>query len=274
MIASKLVNTLPSAVESIEREAWIDLYKAAPSSVKKALGLRSALLGDTPVLAGPGIPISEFNRAFVIDDATRPDLEGAVKFLRENAVPDFALQIAAKGETSDVRNWAVARGFSPHGNGWSKMARDLAATVPDSARHNEALELITDPDCGVYGETVVRSFGLPESTIEWFAALVRRPGWITVVAKLGGEAVGSAALYVRGEWAWFGIGGTVDSARRQGIQSTLIRERVNLARMLGVRYLTAETGRPEQPYGPHTSRDNLLRSGFTEIYCRSNYKTL
>jgi GNAT superfamily N-acetyltransferase len=77
---------------------------------------------------------------------------------------------------------------------------------------------------------------------------------------------------VKGQWAWFGIDGTLEHARRLGVQSTLIKARIRAARSQGARYLTAETGRPEQAYEKHTSRDNYLRNGFSEAYHRSNFK--
>ncbi|MGO6694938.1 GNAT family N-acetyltransferase [Rhizobium johnstonii] len=252
----------------------MDLYAAAPKSVKRAFELKCMVLGETPVLAGPGIPTSEFNRAFMIGDAARPDLHGIVQWLDAQASPEFALQIAARGETADVKAWAIARGFAPSGTGLSKLTRDLSTRANERSTITHSLDVITDPDAALYGDIVIKSFGLPEATSAWFASLVRRPNWRVFVAFLDGVAVGSGAMFLKNGWAWFGIDGTLEVARGMGVQSTLIRHRIGTARMLGVRFLTAETVRPFETDGSHVSRDNYLRNGFVELYYRSNYQRL
>lgn len=265
-------SSLPSTIERIEREAWMDLYAAASATTNERFKLRAALFGNVPALAGPGIPITEFNRAFMLDDGAGANLDEALRWLNSHASPEFALQIAANGMTRDLENRAVERGFSPSGHGWSKLVKNLALSDSEPDLEDTRFEVITNPESVVYGDLVVNSFGLPQEARTWFSALVGRPNWTVVVALLNGAPVGSGALFVKDQWAWFGIDGTLEDARRQGVQSTLIRARTRAARKLGAMYLTAETGRPEQAYEKHTSRDNFLRNGFTEAYHRSNYK--
>jgi GNAT superfamily N-acetyltransferase len=266
------LNILPSTIEEVERDAWIDLYAAAPIETSKRFGLQAALFGNVPALAGPEIPISEFNRAFMLDDSAVTDLDEAFRWLNCHASPEFALQIAADEMVRDLQNWAVERGFSPSGNGWSKLVRTISSNEDGAEADDERFEIITNPEASVYGDLVVNAFGLPQETRDWFSALVGRPGWTVLVVLMNGEPVGSGALFVKGQWGWFGIDGTLDHARRQGVQSMLIKARARLARSRGARYLTAETGRPEHAYEKHTSRENYLRNGFTEAYHRSNYK--
>lgn len=273
MQKQEAIDTLPSKIEWIEREAWIDMYSAASETINDTFKLRSTVIGETPVLAGPVIPISEFNRGFMLDDLAKPRLSDAVQWLRENAAPDFALQLAANDLTSELREWAERQNFAASGNGWSKLSKNIAFSGDGDLAQNDRLSFITDPDPAMYGTLVVTTMGLPEATKEWFSALVGRPHWTTIVALLDGEAIGSGALFVKDQWAWFGIDGTIESARRQGVQADLIQARVAAARKQGAHYLTAETGRPEKASGKHTSRDNYLRNGFSEAYHRLNFKT-
>jgi GNAT superfamily N-acetyltransferase len=265
-------NILPSTIEAVERDAWLDLYAAAPAETAERFRLQAAVFGNVPVLAGLEIAISEFNRAFMLDDTAVPYLDEAFRWLNRHAAPDFALQIAASDMVRDLQNWAVERGFSPSGNGWSKLVRPLSPEQSEEEMDDTRFEVIAIPDSKVYGDLVVNSFGLPQETASWFSALVGRPGWTVLAALLNGTPVGSGTLFINGQWAWFGIDGTLEHARRQGVQSTLIRARARIARSLGALYLTAETGRPEHAYQKQTSRENYLRNGFTEAYHRSNYK--
>lgn len=261
----------PATLEWIESEAWRDMFAAAPGAVVSALGLAASLVGEVAVLAGPGVPISELNRAFRLDDALAPQLERIVPWLSALAAPDFALQIPAVGAADELRRKAQAMGFKAAGNGWSKFLLDLSRPRLSPAPA-PAIKLHRDPDGAVYSDLVVRAFGLPDTSRAWFAALAGRADWTLFVAEIDGQPVGSGAAYIKGEWAWFGIGGTIEEARRQGVQSALIQARLQAAREAGVRYVTAETGRPETAEGHHTSRDNYLRSGFIEAYVRSNFK--
>lgn len=267
------LNSSPSSIEAIEREAWLDLFAAAPESVKAKFALRRDLLNGTPVL-GSNIPIFEFNRAFVLDDRRIAVASEAVDWLKKNAAPNFALQLVADGTTRELQSWALQRGFIPQLYGWSKLIKNLVFSGDGPELKSEALELITDPDPAVYGQLVVHSFGLPEETKDWFGALVGRPNWTVYVALLNGEPVGSSALFVKDRWAWLGIDGTLEKARRRGVQAAMIQARVKMARTLGAISLTAETGRPEKLSDKHTSRDNFLRNGFLEGYQRLNLSQL
>ncbi|GAA3103474.1 hypothetical protein GCM10010520_55720 [Rhizobium viscosum] len=263
---------LPSTVEWIEREAWLDLYDAAPMAVRKTFKLRSELFGTIPVLASPEIPIHEFNRSFMLDDTSQFEPFEAVRWLKANAAREFAFQLADNSMTSDLRAWATQQRFAPSGNGWSKLVKNLAFHGDGALPEPENLTFVLDPDPSRYGELVVGAFGLPRETGSWFAALVGRPNWTVMVAILDDEAVGSCALFTKDRWAWLGIDGTLEHARRRGVQTAMIQNRVRIARRMGALYLTAETGRPEKSGGKHTSRDNFRRNGFLEAYHRLNFQ--
>jgi GNAT superfamily N-acetyltransferase len=249
------------------------MYAAAPTTAITTFGLQSALFGNVSALAGPGLPISEFNRAFCLDEAVSPSLESISSWLSEQASPDFALQIAAVDSAEELRRNAVWLGFKASGNGWCKLVCDLAHPPSDSPAP-AGVTVRPDRDGGLYGDLVVRAFGLPEVSRDWFGALSGRAGWTLFVAEIEGKPVGSAALFIRSNWAWFGIDGTLEEAHRQGVQSALIQARLKAARAANVLYATAETDRPDTADGRHTSRDNYLRNGFVEAYVRSNFKRI
>ncbi|TXI00715.1 MAG: hypothetical protein E6Q76_18045, partial [Rhizobium sp.] len=185
------IDPRPSAIEWIEKEAWLDMYSAAPQMVAEAFYLRSTSIAETPALGGATIPISEFNRAFMMDDLAKPPIADVTEWLRANSAPDFAIQLAVVEETAELQAWARQNGFEPAGNGWSKLIRNVGLAGDKDFPKNERLTLNIDPDPELYGNIVVSSMGLPKQTGEWFSALVGRPNWYVAVALLGGEAVGS-----------------------------------------------------------------------------------
>lgn len=264
----------PATIEAIEKEAWLDLYAAAPAHVRGKMALASIEIGSAPAIACRGMAVTELNRSFGLEDAQAPDLASLTTWLEANADPAFALQIASDESTAATQSWAGTMGLTPTGNGWSKLVRrfDFSSEIRAGGSLPSGIEIVTDPEPAVYGRLVVKAFGFPEILADWFGALVGRPNWTTVVALLDGKPAGSGALFVKGNWAWFGVGGTLPEARRNGVQSALIDARTEIALAKGATHITAETGRPEQPDMKQTSRDNFLRRGFVEAYHRLNFK--
>lgn len=265
----------PAEIELIEREACLDLYAAAPAHVRGELGLASAEIGSVPVIACRGMAITELNRGFGLEDAGAPDLAGVTAWLEANADPAFALQIASDESTAAVQRWAGNMGFAPSGNGWSKLVRrlDVSDSVGAGGKPSN-IEITTDVDAETYGRLVVDAFGFPDILGDWFGALAGRPNWTTVVAMLDGKPAGSGAVFVKGNRAWFGVGGTLPETRLKGVQGAVIEARVEIAQAKGAVHLSAETGRPEQPDLKQSSRDNFRRRGFVEAYHRLNFKRL
>lgn len=257
-----------SLIESIEGEAWEDLFLAAPERVKERFQLKSSSFGGAQALASRGIPITEFNRGLGLSSASASTLTQLVEWLNHQAAPSYALQIPSSTQGYEALEWAKERGFRPSGSGWSKLVlrseniRALRPSCSVRAPHT------SEPD--LFGRIVVESFGLPEDTTEWFSALVGREDWMTMIAEVNGEPAGAAAMFVQGHGAWLGIDGTLPKYRRRGVQRALISSRLEAARRSGVLYCSAETGRPTYPDEKHTSRDNYIRCGFKEVYQRIN----
>jgi GNAT superfamily N-acetyltransferase len=262
----------PAAIESIEKKAWLDLYDAAPGHVRREMGLASTEIGSAAAIACRGMQITELNRSFGLEDAGAPDLAAISAWLDDNADPAFALQIASDESTAAIQRWAGNMGFSPSGNGWSKLVRHFDFSSDAAAASPSVIEIVTDVEPEIYGQLVVKAFSFPEILADWFGALAGRANWTTVVAMLDGRPAGSGALFVKDDRAWFGIGGTLPEARRNGVQGALIDARTQIALAKGAIRITAETGRPERAEMKHTSRDNFLRRGFVEAYHRLNFK--
>lgn len=264
----------PAGIDAIEADAWLDLFAAAPEHARREMGLASTRIGPAVALACRGMPITELNRSFGLADAGDGELAAITAWLDAHADPAYALQIASGPDAEALQRRAGDMGFSPSGNGWSKLVRhvDPPSLGPDRKGLPDGMEFVTDIEPAVYGDLVVSAFGFPRALADWFGALAGRPNWTTVVAMLDGRPAGSGAVFVKDEWAWLGVGATLPEARRRGVQGALIEARGEIARSKGAIHLTAETGRPEQAEMHHTSRDNLLRRGYVEAYHRLNLK--
>lgn len=264
------------AIERIERDAWLDLFAAAPSLAIEALSLSHKRVNGIGLLASSVVPITELNRAvaFGVDTtSSEREIDLAVEWLDENAADGWALQI--RPDAMDVRSKAALERaeLEPAGNGWAKFVRPT--TNPDGGSRISACKVIR-ADAGMaetYGRTSQGGFGLPETFAVWFSHLAGRPGWSCFLAIIEGVPVGAAAMFVRESEAWLGIDTVLQPYRTRGVHADLIAARVSQAVKQQVRTLTCETAKPQDDDADgYSSYRNYKKAGFELVYTRPNFK--
>jgi hypothetical protein len=261
--------------ERVERDAWLDLFAAAPDGCARNFGIRSRRLGDMGVLASREIAIVEFNRAMCVGiaaPATETELDAASAWLETNAAPGWALQVAPAAQTGAVQDWLRRRAMTASGTGWAKFERGTEP-VAQVQTSRVQVRLVNAESADTFGQVVQAGFGLPVATAKWFAALFGRPGWLLYLAYDAEIPIASGAAFVRHGVAWFGIDATLTDYRRRGAQTALINRRIGHGRAARLVGFTAETGQPSAGQeAAHTSYSNYIRAGFTPAYVRPNYK--
>jgi hypothetical protein len=262
-----------SQLESIERDAWLDMFAAAPVDFAKAVGLSSAQIGSAAVFAIRAVPLVQFNHAHALGlDAPLDEtaLDAVVQELRTRASPVWAVQVPDTPEFANARGWLAAQKFSAAG-GWAKFWRpsDPAPLATTTLEICEA-----GPDRAAdFGRMVQEGFGAPPPFAGWSAALVGRPGWRIYVAYDGATPVACGALFLKHGLGWLGLGATLPSHRGRGAQGAILAQRIADAITAGALGLVTETGRPPPgEEGKHPSYRNILRLGFEDVYLRLNYR--
>lgn len=264
------------AAELVERDAWLDMFAAAPRQAADALGLAFADRGGIGLLASRTVPITEFNRAMAIGveaPVSAEDLDASLAWLETHAAEGWAFQQSHATETEATGAWFTDHSMAPTGNGWAKL--HLLSTSSDDAHPTSGIidvRRANSTSATVYGEIVQTVFGFPASTVEWFAALVDRANWTTYLAYDGDVPVGSGAVFARNGAAWLGIGTVLSPFRRRGVQSALLARRIADARDQDIEIITTETGYPGANETAFPSYRNVRRAGFALAYVRPNYK--
>ena len=261
--------------ELVERDAWLDFFAAVPDDCAQTLGISSVRLGHVGLLASRELPMTEFNRAMclgMVAPATETELDEASAWLKTNAAPGWALQVAPAAHTRAVQDWLRRRAMTASGTGWAKFKRE-----PSPGAHVQAsrvqVRLVNADSADVFGQVVQAGFGLPVATAKWFMALFGRPGWRLYLAHDGQTSIASGAALAKHGVAWFGMDATLTDFRRRGAQSALINRRIEDGRANRLAGFTAETGQPAAGQeAAHTSYSNYKRAGFTAVYVRPNYK--
>jgi GNAT superfamily N-acetyltransferase len=264
------------AAEIVEREAWLDLFDAAPHVARVAFGLSSARIGGMGLLASRGIPITEFNRAMGVDTQVpiaEGDLLAATDWLDSHAAQGWAFQVAPDSQPRSNLSTVEPLGFSPSGSGWAKFVRRVTGPAPTQLPAGVEVHIADAATATSFGATVQSGFGVAPECAEWFAALVGRPGWCCFFATVGGKPAAAAAMFIGDGAAWSGMSTTLPDYRGRGLQSALIKARLNEAAARGVAWVTSETGQPSvEDEAGFSSYRNQKRGGFERAYIRLNLK--
>jgi len=257
-------------IEAVERDAWLDLYAAAPRALRDRLGISHRRADDGALLICRGVDHLQFNRLgyLRLDQPARAEtVDAAIAEFDAAGVKNWIVHVA-KGADA-LADICAARGLTPHPRTWAKFVRDNrpAPAVATSLSIGEA-----GADRALaFGATAAAGFGMPPVMGDWLAALPGRPHWRCFAAYDGDTPVGAGALYVDGGCGWLGIGATLASQRGRGAQSALLAVRINAAIAAGCALLTTETGIP-QAGDAAPSYGNIQRAGFAIAYPRPNLR--
>jgi GNAT superfamily N-acetyltransferase len=266
-----LTDELIAAHERIESKAEADWFHAASPAIVASTGLAVETIGSVGILLMAKVDVLMFNRAVGIglrEPATEALVDRIVARYRAAGVSRFLVPVSPAARPGTIPDWIEARGFRRH-NAWVKLHRD-AEPVPPVETAGLRLEEI-GPERGLaFGRVVQAGFSMMDLAAEWIALTVGRRGWRHYLALDGAAPVGAAAMYLDGDWGWFGFAATLEEARGRGAQSALIARRVADAHAAGCRWLSIETAE-DTPDRDAPSFRNVTRQGFRVAYVRPNW---
>jgi GNAT superfamily N-acetyltransferase len=261
------------AVARIERLFWRDIWDSIPAAIAAEHGVQRRDFGTVQASVVTDLPrVGMLNLIFGAADlaaVTSGDLGAAVEWARSLGVSPYVFVTPGLDGTEAAAAWLAANGFVP-GYGWMKFLRDPHPPRFAAPADVEVIE-ITDPEQQPFGMIAATGFGMPAWAAGFFAELPGRPGWRCYVAIVDGEAQACGAMLIDGGVAAFGIGATLEPARRRGCQLALLRRRIVDADGAGCRTLFVETGERVEDR-PGGSYRNILRAGFKQAYLCPNWR--
>lgn len=257
-------------LEGIERNAWADLIELMPARLAQEIGLQSEEIHHALFLMAARIPQFQFNwlSGTGLNGDEGSAIHEAVRRFRAAGQRKFIIQIPPGPNASRCEEQARAAGLQEHPLAWAKFYRTTESAP--TAKTDLMLRGVRDGERDLFAATATAGFGMPAAMAPWLAQLVGREHWHTYLSFAGDQPVGAAALYVRGDFAWLGVGATRPELRRRGSQSALLALRLAEAARLGARHATTETGVPQSGQ-PAPSYSNILRAGFAVAYVRPNW---
>lgn len=259
----------------IELNARRALFAAAPADfaceVMQVPGTAATLM------LVPAVPTPTMNRVVGLPGDT-PLAQQTLALIRQafsdGGIAEFWLHAWALPADAVLRADYAARGWQPDAqSAWVKLLCDLDRALP-ALPHNPALQVrrARADEAQLSGDIVCRSFGMAPALAPWMGAVAGRPGWqVYFACDATGVPVATAALFVDGPRAWFGMGATLPQARQQGCQQMLLAVRIAAAKAAGCTVAGIETEAPAAGETGH-SLNNIRRAGFREIAQRLNYR--
>lgn len=252
--------------ERIEIRAFLDLFRSAPLSLAADAALAYLPIEEGCVVSLPFAPPIGLNRILGLRDVT--SLTKAVRwFDGRGGAP--RLQIDENAVSAEVLRWIADQGMTKSSPAWVKLTCPAPASP---VLWNSDVEVRTAmiSEANLFAELMCGGFGFPSSLAPFWAGIVGKTGWTCLVAYLDKLPAGTGIMYAADGYAWLGGGATIAAFRNRGVQTALIRARMNLGAEQGVKVFVVETAEPE--YGMHgTSFENVVKAGFRQVYARQNY---
>ncbi len=120
-----------------------------------------------------------------------------------------------------------------------------------------------------FGRIATNAYGLTPDAALSVRGLIDRPGFHLYMTFEGDTPVGTGAMIIDGECAWFELAATDPEFRQRGSQRALLARRIEDAVDVGCARLLTCTGEPV-PGDPQHSYHNIEWAGFEPQFVRQN----
>jgi MOSC domain-containing protein YiiM len=252
-------------LDSVEREAWLAMWRAAAAA---GIDVRIIDRGELAAAASPDLPGSVFNRAFGMRQVP----------IHRRRVEQLWREAGGAGwfvASLDDPTFAGAVDERPVGVHTATVEEVVARASAGGAAGPDGLAIRTvdplDPaDVDRWTELFLLGFEidgpLADGWRRFNPILARSRGYRQFIASLDGRDVAASALFTRRKLGWLGAGTVIHEARGLGIQRALIADRVAIAAGAGCTKVmaTAELDGP--------SAANLEALAIRRIWSRGHYR--
>lgn len=265
------LDRIAALLELSEAEAVWGYETNAPADVAERLGLASLRIGGGVVLSVRDDATDYWSKALGFgfsEPVTASMVASITDFYREHGCKQATLQFAPAVLPKGWDEICAKEGLT-EGTTWLKLAR-LAGLV-ESPQTELRVAKVEPADADEWATVMTRGFGMPvDQVAPMMRGVVDVPGWTAYGAWEGDQWVAAAALLITGEVAEFPGASTLPEHRGKGAQSALLAARARQAAAEGVKWLSAETGKPAEGQ-QNSSLNNMIRTGFEVRYERKNW---
>ena len=213
-------------LDSVERDAWLSMWRAAAAA---GFDVRILDRGDLAAVASPELEGPEFNRAFGMRQVPvhRPDVEAL--YAAAGSPGWLVLGFDDPAAPSDGLE-------SPVGLHVGSTDAVISATEGDAERADIDIREVAPGDDAAarrWAEVFVAANemdgAVASAWLRFNPTLARTRGYHQTIAAVGGRDVGVGAVFNRRRVGWLGGAAVVPEARGHGVQRALIADRARRA---------------------------------------------
>jgi hypothetical protein len=262
----------PPAVEHIEAEAWAQLHLALPADFRAQVACQVKRYGAALSVRAAGADAASSNRTVGLGfehELTEDLLNEIVAWYAAAGIRRWLLEWSPEARPRGAEAWFARRGgraMTPT----VKLWRSLEARLPPMDQTGFGVVEIGTESAPAFEATVAEPLGVPRVMAPVIRSTVGHKHWHFYLALDGPRPIAGAAMFVRGEGAWFGLSATVPSDRNRGAQTALLARRLRDAVTLGCSWVSADT-QPATAAQPNPSFRNMRRAGLDILYSRAKY---
>ncbi len=149
------------------------------------------------------------------------------------------------------------------------LIKSLSGQDAHASFGDDRIGIVTANEVDTLATSVARGFAdggdFPQSLTQIFQTYFHQPNCTCFIARIDGEAAGGAAVFINGTLAILGAASTLPKFRGRGLQTDLLRCRLNFAASRNCE-LAAVTTLPGT-----VSQRNVQRQGFQMVYARTKF---
>ena len=258
--------------EEIERASLSELHDVLTPEISESLGIQRLSIGSAMVSIAGNLPTSAIvlNRSIGLGlpgPESKESIIDIVEAYRQAGVARYFIHVHPNANPDNIPGWIGEAGLEKT-RGWQKFARGTAPVEPSTSPLD--VRKVDKKHASDVARIVCNAFDLGDAALPWIELLPNCPHWHVFMTFDGDNPAGVGAIYIDGDIAWTDFGATDLEFRRQGSQSALLSHRVQFALDQGCKKIFNCTGE-EVPGDPQHSYSNILKTGFSEDYIRTNY---
>ena len=256
---------LAKQIERVEIDSFYSRLTRIKMIENNPMAVEIKKFGNATAFTVQNIPGPAFNKIKGMMDEDLLFLNEIIQLYRDKGIP-ARFEITPAHATSLLYRALAKQGFY-HTDFLSNLYEVSPSMFPEEEDSTVSIREFKGNEFDLFAELYIDAFDMPDFLMESIAlnnqVLHDTPEWKFYLASYNGIPAGIGVLYIGRKGAYLAAAGTIPYYRNKGIQSALIRHRINVA----VRH-NCELIVGQAKFGSG-SQNNMERAGLKIAYTKS-----
>lgn len=255
---------LAETIEQSEVDALHSRLTAIKEIDGNPMGVEIQRFGNATAFLVENIPGPSFNTVKGLKDGDEKFVDNILDFYNSREIP-VRFELTPAHASPDLLTYLNKAGFYQtdfHTTLYASLSQDLGPIDPKIS-----IQKLNKNEFGIFAEIYAKGFQMPAFLQSGIAQnneiLYDNENWHFYLARVDNEAAGIGVLFIKDGIASLAAAATVPDFRSKGIQTALIKERINQAKMLNCELVVGQA-----KFGS-VSQNNMERLGLKIAYTKA-----